>query len=215
MRQATARSAALVAWTGSARAASSGLVQVFTQRGGGGHQQPFELVGRRGPGLGRTAPYRPQRTDALHDPVASLGRRGGHPGKDRAGGGLGVDRIRLAALPAGAPVWSVDLHDGDVLVQQVAGQAGAVAASAFDPDAVQASVPAKPAQQLPVAAPGGWELPVAKQPSLLVDDGGVVGTAVGVNPADDDPGALGHAGTAFPLGHEPGQARTGRAGGHQ
>jgi hypothetical protein len=46
----------------------------------------------------------------------------------------------------------------------------------------------------------------------------VVGTAVGVHAADDHPGALagalGHAGTVFPLGHEPGQARTGRAGGH-
>jgi hypothetical protein len=34
------------------------------------------------------------------------------------------------------------------------------------------------------------ELPVAQEPSLRVDG-------------------------AFPLGHEPGQARTGRAGGHQ
>jgi hypothetical protein len=58
------------------------------------------------------------------------------------------------------------------------------------------------------------ELPVAQEPSLLVDGGGVVSAAMGVNAADDNPGALGHAGTAFPLGHEPGQARTGRAGGH-
>lgn len=58
------------------------------------------------------------------------------------------------------------------------------------------------------------ELPVAQEPSLLVD-GGVVSAAMGVNAADDNTGALGHAGTAFPLGHEPGQARTGRAGGHQ
>jgi hypothetical protein len=72
----------------------------------------------------------------------------------------------------------------------------------------------QPAQQLPVAAAGGGELPVVEQPSLLVNDGGVVGAAVGVHAADDNPGALGHAGTAFPLGHELGQARTGRAGGH-
>ena len=37
---------------------------------------------------------------------------------------------------------------------------------------------------------------------------------MGVNAADDNASALGHAGTAVPLGHEPGQARTGRAGGH-
>jgi hypothetical protein len=35
---------------------------------------------------------------------------------------------------------------------------------------------------------------------------------VGVHCADDHPGALGQAGSAVPLGHEPGQARTGRAG---
>ena len=57
------------------------------------------------------------------------------------------------------------------------------------------------------------ELPVAQEPSLRVD-GGVVSAAMGVNAADDNASALGHAGTAFPLGHEPGQARTGRAGGH-
>ena len=58
------------------------------------------------------------------------------------------------------------------------------------------------------------ELPVAQEPSLLVD-GGVVSAAMGVNAADDNASALGHAGTAFPLGHEPELARTGRAGGHQ
>ena len=59
------------------------------------------------------------------------------------------------------------------------------------------------------------ELPVAQEPSLLVDGGGMVSAAMGVNAADDNASALGHAGTAVPLGHEPGQARTGRAGGHQ
>jgi hypothetical protein len=54
---------------------------------------------------GGTARRGPERPDRLQDPVASLGRRGGHPGQDGAGGGLGVDRIGLAALAAGAPVW--------------------------------------------------------------------------------------------------------------
>ena len=95
---------------------------------------------------GGTAPHRPKRADGLHDAVAALGRRGGRTGQHRAGGGLGVDRVGLAALAAGASVWPVDLHHGDVLVQQVAGQAGAVAAGAFDPHGIQAPVPAKPAQ---------------------------------------------------------------------
>jgi hypothetical protein len=144
-------------------------------------------------------------------PSRRLAGGGGHPGQDRAGGGLGVDRVGLATLPAEPPVRPVDLHDAHPAVQQEPGQAGAVAAGAFDPDAVQVPVATKPAkQQLPVAATVGGELPVAQQPSLLVDDGGVVGAAVGVDAADDHPGAfpgaLGHAGVAFPLGV---RARTG------
>jgi hypothetical protein len=76
------------------------------------------------------------------------------------------------------------------------------------------AVPAKPAQQLPIATAGSRELAVAEQPSLLVDDGSVVGATVGVDPADDNTGALGHPGVAFPLDDRAGQARTGRAGGH-
>jgi hypothetical protein len=89
------------------------------------------------------------------------------------------------------------------MIQQEPGQASAVAAGAFHPDDVQVPVATKPAKQLPVAAAVSGELPVAQQPSLLVDDGGVVGAAVGVDTADDHPGAfpgvLVHAGVAFPL----------------
>jgi hypothetical protein len=57
---------------------------------------------------GGPAPHRPKRTDGLHDAVASLGRRGGRTGQHGPGGGLGVDRVGLAALAADAPVWPVD-----------------------------------------------------------------------------------------------------------
>ena len=50
--------------------------------------------------------------------------------------------------------------------------------------------------------------------ALLIQHGCVVGATVGVDPADDHPGALGHAGVAVPLDDRAGQARTGRAGGH-
>jgi hypothetical protein len=64
-------------------------------------------------------------------------------------------------------------------------------------------VATQPAKQLPVATAVSGKLPIAQQSSLLVDDGGVVGAAVGVDAADDHagalPGALGHAGVAFPL----------------
>lgn len=54
----------------------------------------------------------------------------------------------LAAQP---PVGPVDLNDLDAVVEQVAGQAGAVAAAAFHPDQVKAAVAAQPAVQLLVA----------------------------------------------------------------
>jgi hypothetical protein len=38
----------------------------------------------------------------------------------------------------------------------------------------------------------GAEPGVGQQPAVLVDDGGVVGAAVGVDPADDNPCAVGH-----------------------
>jgi hypothetical protein len=76
------------------------------------------------------------------------------------------------------------------------------------------SVVAEPARQLPIAATISWELPVTEQPSLGIEHGSVMGATVGVDPADDNPGALGHAGAAFLLDDRAGQARTGRAGGH-
>jgi hypothetical protein len=164
------------------------------------------------------AARRPQRPDRLDDAVASLGRGGRGPGQHRAGGGLGVDRIRLATLPAGAPVRPVDLHDRNPTVQQQPGQAGAIAAGAFDPDRLQVPVATQPAKQLPVATTVRGELPVAQQPSLLVDDGGVV-----VRPWVSTPPMttlvrllvrLGMLVSPFRSRHEPGQARTGRAGGH-
>lgn len=76
----------------------------------------------------------------------------------------------------------------------------------------------QPAKQLPVATTVRGELPVAQQPSLLVDDGGVV-----VRPWVSTPPMttlvrllvrLGMLVSPFRSRHEPGQARTGRAGGH-
>ena len=55
---------------------------------------------------------------------------------------------------------------------------------------------AKPPKQLAVAVGMGAELGVGQQPAVLVDDGGVVGATVGVDPADDNPSAFGHPGLA-------------------
>ena len=117
-------------------------------------------------------------------------------------------------LPAGASVGPVDLDHPHLLIKQVASQAGAVAAGALHADHPDLSVAAKPAQQLLVAATISWELTVAEQPSLGIQHGSVMGTTMGVDPADDNPGVFGHAEMAFPLEDWAGQARTGRAGGH-
>ena len=49
-----------------------------------------------------------------------------------------------------------------------------------------------PPQQLAVAVGVGAELGVGQQPAVLVDDGGVVGAAVGIDSAGDNARALGH-----------------------
>ena len=117
-------------------------------------------------------------------------------------------------LPAGASVGPVDLDHPHLLINQIAGQAGAVAAGALHADHTDLAVVAEPALQLPVAATISRELPVAEQASLCIEHGSVVGATVGVDPADDNPGPLGHAGVAFLLDDRAGGARTGRAGGH-
>jgi hypothetical protein len=143
-----------------------------------------------------------------------LGRGGRGASQHRAGGGLSIDRVGLATLAAEPPVRPVDLNDLDAVVEQVPGQAGAVAAGAFHPDQVKAPVASQPAVQLLVAAAISSELAIAQQPALLVDDGSVVGAAVGVHAADENSGGFGQAGVAFPLEDTGRTARTGRAGGH-
>jgi hypothetical protein len=115
-------------------------------------------------------------------------------------------------LPAGASVGPVDLDHPHLLINQIAGQAGAVAAGALHADHTDLAVVAEPALQLPVAATISRELPVAEQASLCIEHGSVVGATVGVDPADDNPGPLGHAGWPFcsRTGQE-GHAPAGRA----
>ena len=87
-----------------------------------------------------------QRPNRLHDPIATLCRRGGRTGQHGTGGRLGLNRVGFAPLPTHAPVGPVDLDHDHLLVQQVAGQAGTVAAGALHPDRVEPSMPAQPAE---------------------------------------------------------------------
>jgi hypothetical protein len=111
-------------------------------------------------------------------------------GLDRAGGGLGVDRVGLAPPAAGGPVGAVDLqHDLACLVQE-AGQGGPVAAGALDAEGLDLAESLCPDKQVLVARRRGRDADGANAPAELVFGMGDVDVAVGVDP-DRDTGRLG------------------------
>ena len=109
------------------------VLERLADRGWCGNQSRLELVDRRGPSFAGAPTGGTQHANRLDDPIAPLGGRGRDPGKHGPGGRLGVDRVRLAMLPAGASVGPVDLDHPHLLIKQVASQAGAVAAGASTP----------------------------------------------------------------------------------
>jgi hypothetical protein len=189
------------------------VLERLADRGRGGDQQRLEVVDGSGPSFAGTPAGGPQDADHLHDPIAALGDRGRDPAsaaRAAASASIGSDlprcrRVRRSGRRPRPP---------HLLVEQVAGQAGTVAAGAFHADHTDLAVAAKPAQQLPVAATISRELLVAEQPSLGIKHGSVIGVTMGVDPADDNPAVVRHAEVAFPLDDRAGQARTGRAGGN-
>jgi hypothetical protein len=76
---------------------------------GGAVQHAVQLMGGRDPGFHGAAAGHPQHPDHLDLTLTGLGRGGGYPGQGRPGGGLGVDRIRLAMSPPQAAVGPIDL----------------------------------------------------------------------------------------------------------
>jgi hypothetical protein len=93
------------------------VVERLADRGRRGDQQCLELVDGRGPGLAGALAGGAQHPDRLDDPVAPLGRRSRRASQHGPGGGLGVDRVRLAPLPAGPPVRPVNLDHPHLLVK--------------------------------------------------------------------------------------------------
>src|SRR5690606_21652056 len=82
----------------------------------------------------------------LDDAAGVLGDRGALAGEDFAGGGLGVDRVVLAAPVSGVCVWPVDLHHCHAGGVQMPGQPGAVGARGLHSDLADRSVSAHPGQ---------------------------------------------------------------------
>ena len=67
------------------------------------------------------------------------------------GGADGIQRVGLTLTAAVLAVGAVPLHDPDTGGGHVAGQAGAVAAGALDPDQAHGPEPAQPVQQAGIA----------------------------------------------------------------
>jgi hypothetical protein len=94
-------------------------------------------------------------------------------------------RVGFPLAAAVLPVGAVDLDDPDAGRGDVAGQAGAVAAGALDPDQAHGAESAQPAQQPGIADRGDGELPDAEQPADGIQCGGDMGIAMGVYAASN------------------------------
>jgi hypothetical protein len=121
------------------------------QRLRGAHDQTGELVAGGGAGLERAAAGHAQRADGLHAAIAPLGGACGRASQRGPCRCLGVDGIGLALAAAGAPIGPVDLHNGQVLLAQVAQQPGAVGPGALDADALQLPEGPQPSKQRAIA----------------------------------------------------------------
>jgi hypothetical protein len=97
---------------------------------------------------------------------------------------LGAPRAR-PDWAARAAVGAVHLDDADTGCGDVAGQAGAVAAGAFDPDQADCPEPAHPPQEAGVASRAGRELPDTEQPADGIECSSDVHVGVGVDAAGD------------------------------
>jgi hypothetical protein len=105
--------------------------ELLAQLDRGGDQQRLERVDGLGAGPDRGRAGDPQRTDHLHLPGSGLGGHGGLASLHRAGGGLSVGRVGLAAAPTGLAVGPVDLQNDLALSDKETGQGGAVGAGAL------------------------------------------------------------------------------------
>jgi hypothetical protein len=156
--------------------------QLLAQLGRGGDQQRLERIDGLGAGPDRGRAGHPQRADHLHLPGSGLRGHGGLAGLDRAGGGLGIGRVGLAAAAAGLAVGSVDLHHDLAVGGQEAGQGGAVGAGAFHAPGDGLAEPAGPGEQVLIAGGRGGDAAGADAAAELVVGVGDVAVQVGVDP---------------------------------
>ena len=107
---------------------------------GSGNHQGVDLVDGLGAGLDRRTTSHRQHPDGFDWSVASFGRPGGLAVESSPRGGLGVGGVGLAESAAELTVRAVHFHHLNTDADEVAGQAGAVAAGALYPDPGNAAV---------------------------------------------------------------------------
>ena len=138
--------------------------------------------------------------DGLDRAVSALGRSMG-PARLRGPGGLdGVEGIGLAALASGLAVLAVHFDDVDPGSGEEAGDAGPIGPRPLHADLADLAEGFEPGQQVRVAVGVGPERLRAEQATDLVQDGGHVDLAVGVDATGDGARGFydGHAIPSFP-----------------
>jgi len=103
----------------------------------------------------------------------------------RSGGGDRVLGVGLAALASPLPVRAVDLDHRDAFSEEMAGQAGAVAAGALDADQLDGPEPAQPHKGSAISVTGGVEALDAQQRAAFVERGDDVHVEMRVDTRSD------------------------------
>jgi hypothetical protein len=108
--------------------------QLFAQLRGGGHHEVVQGGVSLGAGSDRTCAGDAQHAHHFRGAVGALGLTEGFTGQHDRGGPGRVGVIGFAVAGAALPFGAADLGNGDALGAQVAREARAVVARAFDTD---------------------------------------------------------------------------------
>ena len=189
--------------------------ELVFERLGDRDEQAVDLVVRLSAGLERGAARDGEHADRLDGAVVGFGHSGGVPGEGAARRGFGVDGVGLAGAAAHLAVGTIHLHHLDAGRGEVARQAGAVAAGAFDADTAHGTPRGQPGGQLAVAGGVRRERRRRQQRPGGINSGGDMDITVRVDPADDLGVLLGHNGAALHrVQWTEGTDRPGRRTGH-
>jgi len=131
--------------------------ELGTEIVGGRRDEAAHLVQRPDPLRAGRGPNDPQNPHGFDVSVPGLGFTGGVTGLRGSCRGDRVLRVALAAPAAPLPVRAVHLDHPDAVALEVAGEAGAVAPGALNPDRLDHAERGKPGEETAVPSGGGVE----------------------------------------------------------